>query len=80
MVLCYGVVFFRWTEAHALWMALLRGLIVIAFCHPFTIHFDSSMLCLKQCSRDDITVKMRRDIKALNPVHIANPKTSEFQA
>ena len=42
-------------------------------------------LCLKyriycfQCSRDDIGDKMRKSIKDCNAVHIANPKTMEFQ-
>lgn len=34
---------------------------------------------LFQCSRDDISDKLRKDIKDTNAVHIANPKTLEFQ-
>merc|ERR1712002_67502 len=31
------------------------------------------------CSRDDISVKMMKDIRTANAVHIGNPKTAEFQ-
>ncbi len=31
------------------------------------------------CSRDDISTSLRKDIKDVPAVHIANPKTHEFQ-
>lgn len=33
----------------------------------------------KQCSRDDVADKLGKNIKNVNAVHIANPKTLEFQ-
>jgi len=31
------------------------------------------------CSRDDIATRLKRDIADLPAVHVANPKTLEFQ-
>ena len=44
-------------------------------------HFYPSLsdVIILQCSRDDIADKMRKNIKDANAVHIANPKTLEFQ-
>lgn len=36
-------------------------------------------LTFSLCSRDDVATKMRKDIKTIPAVHIANPKTLEFQ-
>jgi len=36
-------------------------------------------LTFSLCSRDDVASKMRKDIKDIPAVHIANPKTLEFQ-
>ena len=36
-------------------------------------------LTFSLCSRDDVATKMRKDIKDIPAVHIANPKTLEFQ-
>ena len=36
-------------------------------------------LTFSLCSRDDVATKMRKDITAIPAVHIANPKTLEFQ-
>lgn len=36
-------------------------------------------LTFSLCSRDDVASKMRKDIKNIPAVHIANPKTLEFQ-
>merc|ERR1712147_209145 len=36
-------------------------------------------LTFSLCSRDDVGLKMRKDIKNIPAVHIANPKTLEFQ-
>ena len=50
------------------------------------VHVDSHikrasliMVTVLQCSRDDIADKLRKDIKEAPAVHIANPKTLEFQ-
>ncbi|XP_076472413.1 phenylalanine--tRNA ligase beta subunit-like [Babylonia areolata] len=39
----------------------------------------TEVLTFALCSREDIAEKMRKDIKTTNAVHIANPKTLEFQ-
>lgn len=39
----------------------------------------TEVLTFSLCSRDDIGEKMRKNIKDCNAVHIANPKTLEFQ-
>lgn len=39
----------------------------------------TEVLTFALCSRDDIADKLRKDIKDTNAVHIANPKTLEFQ-
>lgn len=36
-------------------------------------------LTFSLCSRDDVSIKIRKDIKDIPAVHIANPKTLEFQ-
>lgn len=36
-------------------------------------------LTFSLCSRDDVSTKMRKEIHAIPAVHIANPKTLEFQ-
>ena len=35
--------------------------------------------CVFQCSRDDVANKLRKKIETSKAVHIANPKTAEFQ-
>ncbi|XP_071146893.1 phenylalanine--tRNA ligase beta subunit-like isoform X2 [Mytilus edulis] len=39
----------------------------------------TEVLTFALCSRDDVALKMRKTIKEANAVHIANPKTLEFQ-
>lgn len=39
----------------------------------------TEVLTFALCSREDISEKLRKDIKATKAVHIANPKTLEFQ-
>ncbi|KAL8581835.1 hypothetical protein ACOMHN_010209 [Nucella lapillus] len=39
----------------------------------------TEVLTFALCSREDIADKLRKDIKSTNAVHIANPKTLEFQ-
>ncbi|KAK7094107.1 phenylalanine--tRNA ligase beta subunit-like [Littorina saxatilis] len=39
----------------------------------------TEVLTFALCSRDDISDKLRKDIKGTKAVHIANPKTLEFQ-
>ncbi|CAC5404572.1 unnamed protein product [Mytilus coruscus] len=39
----------------------------------------TEVLTFALCSRDDVATKMRKNIKDSNAVHIANPKTLEFQ-
>ena len=36
-------------------------------------------LTFSLCSRDDVGAKLRKDIKDIEAVHVANPKTLEFQ-
>lgn len=36
-------------------------------------------LTFSLCSRDDVSTKLRKDIKDIPAVHISNPKTLEFQ-
>lgn len=36
-------------------------------------------LTFSLCSRDDVALKLRKNIKDIKAVHIANPKTLEFQ-
>lgn len=39
----------------------------------------TEVLTFALCSRDDISEKIKKDLKQTNAVHIANPKTLEFQ-
>ena len=32
-----------------------------------------------QCSRDDVSVRLRKELATIPAVHISNPKTLEFQ-
>ena len=36
-------------------------------------------ISILQCSRSDVSDKLRKNIEDANAVHIANPKTFEFQ-
>ena len=36
-------------------------------------------VCVTQCSREDISVRLRKDLSSIPAVHISNPKTLEFQ-
>ena len=37
------------------------------------------LVILSQCSRDDVSEKLKKPLSSSKAVHIANPKTLEFQ-
>ena len=70
MLQVYGVMLQGWFYKYTMWCYKC-----VAWCYKCEV---ASVWCL-QCSREDIADKLRKDIKTTKAVHIANPKTLEFQ-